>query len=120
MEKINANPSLHKAYLNVRENMFSNQEKIEKLLLCKFFSLAGQTPMPSDRGGGGKARHPRRLCCHLLPIHPASISPSPRADRGCSGSCFLSPAENASCKRKLDVPRGQPAASTRLPDSYFA
>lgn len=31
----------------------------------------------------GKAGHPRLLCCDLLLIHPESVNPNPRADRGC-------------------------------------
>lgn len=59
----------------------------------------------------GKARHPGLFCCYLLLIYPESVSPNPGADRGCPRRYFLSPLENASYKRKMDLPGSLLAAS---------
>ncbi|CAM9918281.1 unnamed protein product, partial [Bubo scandiacus] len=84
-----------------------------KVITLQVFQLS-RSNFHAFRPRRGKAAHPRLLSRHLLPIHPESVNPNPRADRGCPRRYFLSPLENASYKRKLGLPRSQLAASAGL------
>ena len=84
-----------------------------KVITLQVFQLS-QSNFHAFRPRRGKAGHPRLLCCDLLLIHPESINPNPRADRGCPRRYFLSPLEIISYKKKLDLPRSQLAASAGL------
>ncbi|XP_027497402.1 uncharacterized protein LOC113946391 [Corapipo altera] len=82
-------------------------DKIDKLLLCKFFGLVNQVFVPSDHRGG---RQDIQDSAAIFTIHPESIKLTSRLRL--PQEVFSQPSENTSYKRKLDLPRRQPAAST--------